>query len=154
MLPRERVAKTLSRQEPDLVPWGEHSIDYNIYEIALGRKTWVHAKFREQRGLWDGRRDEIVECYKRDIVDLTDALGFDIITVGQNPVAGYHPAPLEQVDHETYRSGKHLYRVSATTGQLMPYKIDTEGYQAPTVEQIQEQIARLDANPPLLHPEG
>ncbi|MBM3474522.1 MAG: hypothetical protein FJX75_14760 [Armatimonadetes bacterium] len=148
MLPRERVAKTLAYEEPDLVPWGEHSIDYNIYEIALGRKTWVHAKFTEQKGLWDGKRDEIVACYKRDIPDLTDALGFDIITVGQNPPAGYHPEPLEQVDHETYRSGKHLYRISATTGQLMPYKIDTEGYEAPTVEQIREQIAHLEANPP------
>lgn len=130
------------------MPWGEHSIDYNIYEMTLGRETWVHAKFRETKGLWDGRRDEIVECYKRDIIDLTEALGCDIITVGQNPAAGHQPTPMEQVDHETFRSGKHLYRISATTGQLMPYKIDTEGYAPPTVEQLQEQIDRLEAEPP------
>jgi hypothetical protein len=148
LLPRERVETTLQHEEPDLVPWGEHSIDHNIYEMTLGRETWVHAKFRETKGLWDGRRDEIVECYKRDIIDLTEALDFDIITVGQNPAAGYQPTPMEQVDHETFRSGKHLYRISATTGQLMPYKIDTEGYEPPTVQQLQEQIDRLETEPP------
>lgn len=149
MLPRERVAMTLEHKEPDIVPWGEHSIDYNIYEMVLGRETWVHAKIKETQGMWDGRRDEIVECYKRDIVDLTDALGFDIITVGQNPAAGSHPQALEQLDHETYRdTAGNLFRVSKSTHQLMPYKLKTEGYEPPTVEQLQEQIDRLDENPP------
>lgn len=149
MLPRERVITTLQHKEPDLVPWGEHSIDYNIYEMVLGRETWVHAKFKETKGLWDGRRDEIVACYKRDIVDLTDALGFDIITVGQNPPAGHKPQPLEQVDHETYRDGAgNLLRISATTHALMPYKRATTEYTLPTVEQLQDAIDHLDANPP------
>jgi len=149
VLPRERVQAALEHREPDLVPWGEHSIDYNIYETALGRETWVHAKFKETKGLWDGRRDEIVACYKRDIIDLTEALGFDIITVGQNPPAGYHPDPLEQVDHETFRDGAgNLHRISATTHNLMPYKIRTDDYTVPTVEQLQEQIDHLEANPP------
>ncbi len=149
MLPRERVATTLRHEEPDLVPWGEHSIDYNIYEIALGRETWVHSKFKETKGLWDGQRDEIVECYKRDIIELTEALGFDIITVGENPGAGYHPAPLEQLDHETFRDGAgNEYRISATTHNLMPYKTRTDNYSVPTVEQLQEQIDHLEANPP------
>ena len=149
MLPRERVQAALSHTEPDLVPWGEHSIDYNIYEMVLGRESWVHAKFRETRGLWEGRRDEIVECYKRDIIDLTNALGFDIITVGLNPAAGAKPAPLEQVDHETYRdTAGNLFRISATTHNLMPYKIRTDNYTVPTVEQVQEEIERLEADPP------
>lgn len=149
MLPRERVATTLEHREPDLVPWGEHSIDYNIYEMVLGRESWVHAKFRETKGLWDGRRDEIVACYKRDIIDLTEALGFDIITVGLNPAAGARPAPLEQIDHETFRDGAgNLYRISATTHNLMPYKVRTDSYTVPTVEQLQEQIDRLEAEPP------
>ena len=60
MLPRERVLKTLQHQEPDIVPWGEHFIDYNVYEDILGRPTLVHAKFRETQALWEGRRDEAV----------------------------------------------------------------------------------------------
>lgn len=149
MLPRERVETTLRHQEPDLVPWGEHSIDYNIYEMTLGRETWVQAKFKQTKGYWDGRRDEIVESYKRDVPDLADALGFDIITVGQNPGAGYRPGALKQLDDETFEAGNgNLYRISATTHDLMPYKVNTEGYQLPTVESLQEQIDRLESEPP------
>ena len=146
MLPRERVAKAIAHEEPDLIPWGEHSIDYNIYETVLGRETWVHAKIKETQGMWDGRRDEIVECYKRDVPDLVEALGMDIVTVGQNPAAGDKPAPLEQVDHETYRDGAgNLYRVSAATHQLMPFKTRIDNYSPPTIESMQEQIDQLDA---------
>lgn len=149
MLPRERVVATLQHQEPDLVPWGEHSIDYNIYEMVLGRESWVHAKFKETKGLWDGRRDEIVASYKRDVPDLVRALGMDIVTVGLNPAANERPQPLEQLDHETFRdSNGNLYRISATTHALMPYKLNTEGYRPPTVAQLQEQIERLRAQPP------
>ena len=49
MLPRERVLTTLAHREPDVVPWGEYFTGYNIYEMALGRRSWVHAKFRESK---------------------------------------------------------------------------------------------------------
>jgi uroporphyrinogen decarboxylase len=128
MLPRERVLTALEHREPDLVPWGEHSIDYTVYEMVLGRETFVQAKFRETKALWDGRRDEIVASYKRDKVDLADALG---------------------MDDETYRDeAGNVYRISATTHDLMPYQIRTDNYTIPTVEQLQEQIDRIDAEPP------
>ena len=44
MLPRERVFAALEHREPDRIPWGEHSIDYNVYEDVLGRPTLVQAK--------------------------------------------------------------------------------------------------------------
>jgi hypothetical protein len=145
MLPRERVLKAIAHQEPDLIPWGEHSIDYNIYEMVLGRESFVQAKITETKALWDGRRDEIVASYKRDLIDLADALGFDILTVGQSPSALGDPTPLEQVDEETYRdSAGNLFRVSAATHALMPYKIIVD-YSPPTIAELQEQIDRLDA---------
>lgn len=149
MLPRERVIATLAHLEPDRVPWGEHSIDYNIYEMVLGRPSFVQGKIRETRALWDGRRDEVVASYKRDVIDLADALEFDIITIGQNAPAGYRPTPMEQIDDETYRDGVgNLYRVSSCTEQLMPYQIQVGDYAIPTVESLQEDIDRLEANPP------
>ena len=75
MVPRERVLASLRHEEPDLVPWGEHSIDYTTYETILGRETLVQAKFRLTKALWDGRRDEVVEHYKRDVPALAEALG-------------------------------------------------------------------------------
>jgi len=146
LLPRERVRKALAHEEPDLVPWGEHSIDYNIYEMVLGRETWVQAKFKETRGLWEGRRDEIVASYKRDLPDLAEALGFDIITVGLAPSAHHQPQPLEQIDAVTFGDGRgNLWRISSTTHDLMPYRIRTDNYPVPTVEQLQEQIDRIDS---------
>ena len=148
MLPRERVIAALEHREPDRIPWGEHSIDYNVYEDILGRETFVQAKMRETQALWDGRRDEVVASYKRDRLDLVRALEMDIVFVGGVPPEGYHPQPLEKVDEVTYRDGGgNLYRVSSTTHDLMPYKRNIDAYRPPTLEGIQEAIDRLDAEP-------
>ena len=146
MLPRERVERTLAHQEPDLVPWGEHSIDCTTYEMVLGRESLVQAKFRQTKALWDGRRDEVVASYKRDLIDLADALAFDIITVGTMPASDAEPSPMEQVDNETYRDRNgNLYRISATTHDLMPYKIRTDDYRLPSPASLQEKIEQIKA---------
>jgi hypothetical protein len=149
MLPRERVATTLSYQEPDLVPWGEHSIDYTTYEMVLGRESLVQAKMKQTRAMWEGRRDEVVESYKRDIPDLAEALGFDIVTVGMVSAKGAKDTPLQQLDEETFRdTGGNLYRISKTTHDLCAYKIIKDApLHIPTVEELQAQIDQLDATP-------
>ena len=149
MLPRERVFAALEHREPDRIPWGEHSIDYNVYEDILGRETLVQAKMKETQALWDGRRDEVVESYKQDRLDLIRTLEMDIVFVGRVPAKDHKPEPMEKVDAETYRDENgNLYRVSATTHDLMPYKMNTENYVPPTVESLQEQIDRLEDEPP------
>src|SRR3989338_5264152 len=100
MIPRERVLKTLRHEEPDIIPWGEHSIDYNVYEDILGRETFVQSKFRQTKALWDGRRDEVVASHKRDIIDLAEALGFDIILAPMVPSAKEVHKPMEKMDDE------------------------------------------------------
>ncbi|MGQ9730078.1 MAG: hypothetical protein ACUVX8_02280 [Candidatus Zipacnadales bacterium] len=92
--------------------------------MIVGRPTWVHTKFREQKGLWDGKRDELVTCYKRDIIALTGAPGLGIITVGQNPLVGSHPQSLEKVNHETYRSERHLYRLDSSYSLAVGCKLE------------------------------
>jgi len=146
MLPRERILKTLQHQEPDIVPWGEHWVDYNIYEDILGRPTLLHAKFRETQALWEGRRDEVVADYKRDTIDLHDALGMDIITVSLVPPASYQPQPMKKIDEQTYEDeAGDLYRISAMTHRLMPFKRRAASSTVPTSESIQEQIDTIDA---------
>jgi hypothetical protein len=148
MLPRERVYAALEHREPDRVPWGEHSIDYNVYEDILGRETLVQAKMRTTQAYWDGRRDEVVEGLKRDRLDLIRALDMDIVFVSQVPPAGYRPQPMERVDEVTYRDEQgDLYRVSSTTHDLMPYWRNPEAYVPPTLEGVQEQIDRLGEEP-------
>ena len=149
MLPRERVFAALEHREPDRIPWGEHFIDYNVFEDILGRETLVHAKMKETQALWDGRRDDVVECYKRDLPELIRALEMDIVPVDGVPGKGYQPKPLEKLDDETYRDDAgNLYRVSATTHDLMPYKrVPVTDYKPPTIAGIQEQIDKLDDQP-------
>jgi uroporphyrinogen decarboxylase len=148
MLPRERVFAALEHREPDRIPWGEHSIDYNVYEDILGRPTLVQAKMKETQAYWEGRRDEVVESYKRDRLDLVRALEMDIVAVGGVPPKGYHPKPMVKLDEETYRDeGGSLYRVSSTTHDLMPYERQTQNYVPPTLAGLQEQIDRLEAQP-------
>jgi len=145
MLPRERVLKTLQHREPDIVPWGEHYIDYNVYEDILGRPTLVHAKFRETEAMWEGRRDEVMECYKRDTIELAEALDMDIITVERMP-RDQRPRPMKKIGPETYEDeAGNLYRISATTHDLVPFKVCTDDYPVPTVESLQEQIDKIDA---------
>ncbi len=145
MLPRERVLKTLAHQEPDLVPWGEHFVDYDVYEYILGRPTLMHAKFRETQAWWEGRREEIVADYKRDTVDLSLALGFDVVMAHTMPSASDEQRPMKKIDEETYEDeAGNLWRISATTHDLMPFKKRTDNYEVPTPEGLQEQIDKLD----------
>ena len=148
MLPRERVFATLEHREPDRIPWGEHYIDYNVYEDILGRPTLVHAKMRETQALWEGRRDQVVASYKRDMPDLIRALDMDIIAIGAMPPKDEGPEPMEKIDEETYRDKDgNLYRVSVATHRLMPYKPNVESYIPPTLESLQEEIDHLDDGP-------
>jgi hypothetical protein len=148
MLPKERVFAALEHREPDRIPWGEHSIDYNVYEDILGRETLVQAKMRTTQAYWDGRRDEVVESHKRDRLDLIRALEMDILFVSAVPPKDYRPEPMERLDEETYRDEEgHLYHVSSTTHDLMPYKRNVEAYVPPTRESLQEEIDRLEEEP-------
>jgi uroporphyrinogen decarboxylase len=145
MLPRERVLAALEHREPDRIPWGEHSIDYNVYEDILGRPTLVQAKFRQTQAYWDGRRDEVVESYKRDRVDLIRALEMDVAFVGRVPPKDYRPEPMEKIAEGIYRDKDgSIYHVSATTHDLRPYETSTASYVPPTVESLQRQIDEFD----------
>ena len=148
MTPKERVYAALDHREPDRIPWGEHSIDYNVYEDILGRPSLVQAKFRQTQAFWDGRRDEVVEHTKRDRLDLIRALGMDIVFVSRVPPKGYHPAPLEKLDETTYRDGGgNLYHISATTHDLMCYKNVQPPAEPPTIESLEAALEKAQNDP-------
>lgn len=148
MLPRERVFAALEHREPDRIPWGEHSIDYNVYEDILGRPTLVQAKMRETQALWDGRRDAVVAAYKRDRLDLIRALEMDVVFVGAVPPSDYRPEPMTRLEDGAYRDADgNLYHVSATTHDLMPYWKNPAAYRAPTLDSLQAEIDAIDSEP-------
>jgi len=157
MLPRERIFKTLNHQEPDIIPWGEHWIDYNIYEDILGRQTFVHAKMKETKAWWEGEDRQIIESYKRDVVDLAKALGLDIVTVELFPNSQYvlveqrgldrSRRPMKQLDENTYQDEDgSVWHVSAMTHDLMPYRLNPDTYTPPTLETVEREIDEIDHN--------
>jgi len=157
MLPRERILRTLNHQEPDIVPWGEHWVDYNIYEDTLGRETFVHAKMKETKAWWEREDSQIIESYKRDVVDLAKALGLDIVTVELFPDSQYLlieqrgldglRRPMKQLDENTYQDEDgSIWRVSAITHDLMPYRLNPESYTPPTLESVEKAIDEIDRN--------
>ncbi len=149
MTPKERVLAALEHREPDRIPWGEHSIDHNVYEDILGRETLVQAKIKTTRAMWEGRRDEVVEHIKRDRLELARVLEFDIITAQRVAAKDYKPTPMKQVDDETYESENgDIHRISTATGDLRLFKkVAPVNYEPPTLEGIQEKIDAVDSEP-------
>lgn len=155
MTPKERVIAALEHRQPDKIPWGEHFIDSNVYEDVLGRKSLAHAKFEETKAYWEGRRDEVVSHYKRDIVDLTLALEMDLVTTYQVPPKGYSPKPMEKISDNTYRDEEeNIHKVSEVTHDLMQVPINTAAFKYNiTISELQQLIDEVDAmSPPVYDP--
>lgn len=85
MLPKSRMIAALEHKEPDRVPVGEQSIDWEITDRALGVKTLYRAKWRAYTALWEGRRDEIADSTARDLVGLVRKFEHDFVVVPTVP---------------------------------------------------------------------
>ena len=117
MTPKERVQAALAHREPDRVPTGEFATDHSVIDQALGRPTFWRAKRRYHEALWDGRRDEVVESMKRDIVDFTLALGLDVVPVNLVPHRDFPFRKPKQLDADTWEDER---------GNILRYSHQTE----------------------------
>ncbi len=116
MTSKERILKVLNHQEPDRIPVGEMGIDYPITEKVLGRPTYYRAKLREQKALWEGKRDEVVNSQKRDIVDLVKTLNWDFVPVFLTYSSQKEYFPPEFIAQNTWRDLKgNIWKYSTTT---------------------------------------
>jgi len=117
MTPKERVITTLRHREPDRVPTGEFATDHSVIEQALRRPTFWRAKRRYTEALWDGRRDEVVESMKQDIVEFTLALDLDMVPVGPVPHKDFPFRKPKQIDENTWED---------ENGDILKYYDETE----------------------------
>lgn len=122
---RERVLLALEHKILDKVPWGEYAIDYDTVEKILGHETYLRAKAKTQIALWEGRRDEVAQSWKEDLIELYKKLDFmDIINLGAMctamlPPKDYEPEKPKQIDENTweFKDGK-IYKYSPITGDM------------------------------------
>ena len=117
MTPKERVMKALRHEEPDRVPTGEFAIDHSVVDEALGRPTFWRAKRRYTEALWEGRRDEVVESMKKDIVEFTQLMGIDMVPVQAVPHKDYPFTKPKQTDDDMWED---------QWGNVLKYSHDTE----------------------------
>lgn len=116
MTSKERVLAAIEHREPDRVPVGEAYVDYPVIEAVLGRRTFYRSHAREVIAHWEGRRDEVVDGQKRDIVEFVLATGLDILPVWPVPPRNQVVDPPEKIGPDTWqdRAGNILQFVPAT----------------------------------------
>ncbi len=123
--PRTRVENIFNGEMPDRPAVGFFAIDSDTAQGILGRPTYWRAKAKSQIAFWQGRRDEVVQSWIQDGIELYEKLDFiDIIPVsneaaGLCPPADYCPESPEQVDESTWAdSYGRVYKYSPITKDI------------------------------------
>jgi len=122
---KERVLKTLKLKVPDVVPYGEYAIDFDTVEKILGHETYLRAKAKSKIAFWEGRREEVVQSWKEDIVELYTKLDcIDIVNLaaeasGIVPPADYEPDPPKKIADNTWQDSEgKIYKYSDITKDI------------------------------------
>lgn len=119
---KERVRTVLAGGLPDRVPYGEFAVDFDTVERIIGHETYLRAKARSQIALWEGRRAEVAESWRRDHIELHEKLDLDIVTfpmaTWELPPESDDPPP-RRVDAGTWedRFGR-VFKLSAATQDI------------------------------------
>ncbi len=120
----DRVMAVFRGGAPDRVPWGEFAVDADTIERVIGRPTYVRAKARSQIAIWEGRREEVVASWKRDLVEFHRK--FDLLDIVTLPMAtwnagvrGASPKAPERIDGENWRTADgRVLKYSAATQDI------------------------------------
>jgi uroporphyrinogen decarboxylase len=116
MTSKERVYAAIRHREPDRVPVGEAYVDYPVVEQVIGRQTFYRSHAREVIACWEGRRDEVVDGQKHDLVEFVRLSGLDILPVWLVPPRNQVVDPPRQIGPGQWedRAGNILQLVPAT----------------------------------------
>ena len=120
---KERVRAAINREPVDEVPLGFYVVDYDTVEKVIGRKTFVRRKIDARIALWEGRRDEVVESYKRDTVEFYRKIDCaDVICFKECPMVpptDYEPLHPQKIDENTWRTNDgRVWRASYESNML------------------------------------
>lgn len=122
---KERAGIAFKRGIPDRCPLGFFAINSDTAAKVLGRPTYWRAKAKCQIAFWEGRRDEVVQSWIEDGVELYKKLDIiDIIPVSNHmagicPPKNYRPVPPKKIADDTWEdsSGK-IYKYSPLTADI------------------------------------
>jgi hypothetical protein len=122
---REAALSSLYRADaPEFTPIGFFAIDSDTASKVLGRATYWRAKAECQIAFWEGRRDEVVESWKNDAIELYEKLDIiDIIPIshmaGLCPPKDYEPDPPRKVASDTWEDARgRVFKYSPATRDI------------------------------------
>jgi uroporphyrinogen-III decarboxylase len=120
---KERVAATIRLQEVDYPPMGFYAVDKDTVENVIGHPTYVRNRIGLQKAYWEGRRDEAVDGYKKDLVEFYRKIDCsDVITWREAwtvPPKGFRPEAPKEIGENTWedRQGR-IYRAILETDEI------------------------------------
>ncbi|OQA81964.1 MAG: methylcobalamin:coenzyme M methyltransferase [Lentisphaerae bacterium ADurb.Bin242] len=83
MNPKERMFSAIAHEEPDRVPVGEWQFGEEIARAVLGKEPLFFNGLHTMQAFWDGRRDEVIDQWKKGLVEIVLKLNWDAVLVHQ-----------------------------------------------------------------------
>lgn len=121
---KETVRAAIDKKPSGTVPLGLYVADHDIIAKVIGRPTLVRNKPGLQVALWEGRRDEIAESMKADIIDFytkIDCVSLLTFKEAQTlPPRGWRPdKPPKKIDDKTYRAENGVWKLEPAANDAM-----------------------------------
>ena len=126
MTGKQKTLKAFNFEEIDDVVYGEYGIDCDIVSRVLGHETYLRNKAASTIGLWEGRRDEVVQSWKEDLVELCGKLDLDIVVATIVPSVNDRFEKPEKIGEGIYRfrNGEVVKYSSVTNDFLIVKRAD------------------------------
>ena len=121
---KERVINTIAGNSIDAVPLGFYVVDCDTIEKVIGRDTYVRNKIKIQLALWEGRRDEVAESFKKDTVEFFEKIDCcDLITMKEAfllPPKDYEPKKPRKIADDMWEDSEgRIYKASVLSNEII-----------------------------------
>jgi len=163
---RQRVQAVFSYEIPDRTPLGFFAIDSDTAAKVLGRDTYWRAKAKCQIAFWEGRRDEVVQSWVADAielytkVDIVDIVNVGCMVAGIAPPRDYEPDPPKKIENGVWKDREgRVFKYSPVTKDITlvedpgrwtrEFSFDTEGWDGtinPPDESVFEAVDAITAH--------
>jgi len=149
---KERVKAVLNGQIPDRVPLGEFAVDFDTVEKIIGHETYHRAKAKSRIAFWEGRRDEVIQSWREDFIELHEKLGvLDLVTFTDAtwavPPETDEPPPKRLNENTWEDAAGRIYRYSDITADITCIEDPTLWSQTFTEEQFSGPIPPVALDP-------
>lgn len=149
---KERARAAIAKEPVDKIPLGLYVIDHDVISKIIGRPTLVRNKPGMQVAFWEGRRDEVVESMKADVIELYEKLDcVDVLTFKEAqrvPPKGYKPEkPPRKIDENTYEDDNGVWKLEFDANDIMYYPNDVNSAELPEFSPADFEARTLPSEP-------